>query len=330
MDSLLHRHYQIKTLNFRDFWDICSHYQRCHPKYRHISYSVEGYGMMIIENEGDVSKVLHAISSHRGQFRRLKARFYLSPHSEPADYGNAKMEFLPEVVDFLPQGLHFYSESDNKLLLYHFEDFVYNSYQVEEENASEIEYGLPCEILCAVVDMRGFSTFCEQPTIESPYTCGLMTAFYAMVRRGFKRYPPDLVKFLGDGVLAVWQTTSQDRSVAIEVCNEGLTTMPLTWQQVIRGPEFSHGAPEGIGSGVSFGLASKISIGNDYIGRPINVASRLCGVCPPGKTYIDKTVPGVGGFGIKQAMVRLKSYGEQKVWMLENLPSAGSGSAVRS
>lgn len=315
--ALIHRHYAIPNLDFRDFWDICSHYLRVHPKYKSLLYSIDGLHGPICENESDVSEVLKQVARHGSEVRRYVARYYLSPLSEPGDYGNAKMEYLPEAHDFQPLGLHFYSENDNKLLLYQFEDFVYNGYTFEEDNETEIEYGLPCEVLTAVIDIRSFSTFCEQPSIESPYTCGLMTAFYNMVRNGFKRYPPDLVKFLGDGVLAVWQTHSKDRAIAIDTCLEGLKTLPMTWQQLIRGPEFTHGAPDGIGSGVGFGLASKISIDNDYIGRPINLASRLCGVCPAGKTYIDRSVPNVEAHGVKPLAVRLKSFGEQKVWLMD-------------
>lgn len=312
----LHRHYPIPDLNFRDFWDICCHYQRTHAKYRNILYTVEGYGQNLIENESDVSVVLEAVAENRNQIRRYIARFYLSPLSEPGDYGNSKLEYSAESVDFLPPGLHFYCSDDNKLIVYHFEDFIYNSYYVTQELHREVEYGLPCEILSAVVDMRGFSSFCEQPNIESPYTCGLMTAFYAMVRDGFKRYPPELVKFLGDGVLAIWQTSSKDRDIAIETCVEGLTHLASTWKLITMGPEFSHGAPVGIGAGVSFGLASKISIGNDFLGRPVNIASRLCGICPPSMVYIDRSVPSIGARpGIKETAVRLKSYGDQKIWM---------------
>jgi class 3 adenylate cyclase len=315
--ALIHRHYPIPKLDFRDFWDICSHYLRIHPKYRTILYSIDGFSGPICENESDVSKVLRLIALHQGEVRRYVARYYLSPASEPGDYGNAKMEYLPEAHDFQSVGLHFYADTDNKLLIYQFEDFIYNGYTFEEEDTTEIEYGLPCEVLAAVIDIRSFSAFCEQPDIESPYTCGLMTAFYNMVRNGFKRYPPDLVKFLGDGVLAVWQTTSKDRKVAIETCLDGLKQMPVTWRHLVRGPEFTHGAPEGIGSGVSFGLASKISIDNDYIGRPINLASRLCSVCPPAKTYIARNVPEVEQYGVKPLAIRLKSYGEQKVWLMD-------------
>ena len=314
---LIHRHYAIPSLDFRDFWDICSHYLGVHPKYRTILYSIDGFSGPICEDESDLSKVLRLIALQKNDVRRYVARYYLSPNSEPGDYGNAKMEYLPQSHDFQPAGLHFYTDTDSKLLIYQFEDFIYNGYSFEEADTAEIEYGLPCEVLATVIDIRGFSSFCEQPDIESPYTCGLMTAFYNMVRTGFKRYPPELVKFLGDGVLAVWQTGSKDRRIAIETCLEGLKQMPVTWRGLARGAEFTHGAPEGIGSGVSFGLASKISIDKDYIGRPINLASRLCSVCPPAKAYIARNVPDVDDFEVKPLSVRLKSYGEQKVWLMD-------------
>ena len=318
MFSLLHRHYPLRDLNFRDFWDICSHFQRIHPKYKHILYTVEGYGLKICEDEEDISVVMREVSKVDGQVQKYIARYYQSPFSEPGDYGNAKMVYLPESADFQEGGLHFYSESDDKLLIYNFEHFIYNSYETIDTAGVDIEYGMPCEVVTCVIDMRGFTLFCNRPEIESPYTCGLLTAFYDTVRKGFKRYPPELLKFLGDGVLAVWQTEPRDRQIAIETCVEGLANLPSRWSTAIEGPEFSHGAPEGVGSGIAFGLASKITIDNDYIGRPINLAARLCGKCPPAKTYVDKSVPGVGGFDTKQVNLDLKSFGEHKVWMLEN------------
>lgn len=317
MSSLVRRQYPIPRLDFRDFWDICSHYLHHHPRYRAVLYSIDGVSGPICENESDVATVLRQIALNQGEVTRYVARYYLSPNSEPGDYGNAKMEYLPAPHDFDEPGLYFYAETDNKLLLYQFEDFIYSGYTFAEDTVAEIEYGLPCEVLAVVIDIRGFSAFCEQPDIESPYACGLMTAFYSIVRTGFRRYPPDLVKFLGDGVLSVWQTTSKDRRIAIDTAIDGLRQLPLTWRALVRGPEFTHGAPEGVAAGVSFGLASKISIDNDYIGRPVNIASRLCSICPPGKTFISRSVPDVEDLDVKPLAVRVKSFGEQKVWVIE-------------
>ena len=46
-------------------------------------------------------------ADNRNQVRRFIARFYLSPLSEPGDYGNSKLEYSAESVDFQPAGLHF-------------------------------------------------------------------------------------------------------------------------------------------------------------------------------------------------------------------------------
>jgi class 3 adenylate cyclase len=314
--ALVRRHYPIPQLDFRDFWDICSHYLHHHPKYRSVLYTINGLGGPLCEDEPDVAIVLKCIAANRGEVSRFIARYYLSPHSEPGDYGNAKLEYLPSQHDFDEPGLYFSAETDNKLQLYQFEEFIYSSYTFAETAVAEIEYGLPCEVLAVVIDIRGFSSFCEQPDIESPYACGLMTAFYSMVRNGFRRYPPDLVKFLGDGVLSVWQTSAKDRRIAIDTAVDGLRRLPGTWRNLVRGPEFTHGAPEGVAAGASFGLASKISIDNDYIGRPINIASRLCSVCPPSKSFISKNVPDMSELEVSASSVHVKSFGDHQVWVL--------------
>jgi hypothetical protein len=54
-----------------------------------------------------------------------------------------------------------------------------------------------------------------------------------------------------------------------------------------------HGAPESLGAGICFGLASHLEIGNDYIGRPINIASRLRGACPSSQVYDDRSAPDI-------------------------------------
>ena len=57
----------------------------------------------------------------------------------------------------------------SKLTLFKFEDLIFNNYDLADTIESSIEFGHPCEILVSSIDMRGFSTFCEQPNIESPY-----------------------------------------------------------------------------------------------------------------------------------------------------------------
>lgn len=315
----IQRHYPIPGLNFRDIWDICSHFQRVNPEYQVVRYSIEGNNGLIVNKESDVAEILKKLSRAPDQIRKYEARFYGPDGEEATTPGKSKLMYLPALSDFQAAGLYYYAEGATKLRVYNFEDLLYSNYELDDSGEPAIEFGLPCEVLAVCIDMRGFSEFCEQPNIESPYTCGLMTSFYHTVKSGFIRFQPDMMKFLGDGVLAIWQTSSEDRQIAVEVSLDAISTLNRNWRRVQRGPHFSHGAPKDVGCGMSFGLASKISVGNDYLGRPINLASRLCSSCPPGQAYIDKTVPGVTGtLNILETKVRIKSYGDHSVWLMKS------------
>ena len=311
------RHYPIPGLDFRDFWDICSKYQRIHPGYRHVSYTIDGLDSYIVLEETDVALILRKLSGTSEPIRKYVARFYTSAAETGRNYGTCELIYRPIPHDEHDAGLYYFSDSTTKLSLFNFENIIYSSFDLTHDFIPDIEFGTPCEVLACVIDMRGFSLFCEKPSIESPYTCGLMNAFYHTVQNVFFKYPPELVKFLGDGVLAIWETSAEDRQVAIDICVAGSLSLNTNWQAVRRSPHFSHGAPEAIGVGVSFGLASKLPVGNDYIGRPVNIASRLCGVCPGGRLYIDKSVPKINSEVEKRdTRVRIKSFGEYNVWML--------------
>jgi hypothetical protein len=70
-----------------------------------------------------------------------------------------------------------------------------------------------------------------------------------------------------------------------------LEELPGQWRHIIKGPEFTNGAPEAVGSGVSFGLAREISIDNDFIGRPVNLASGYPGSAHPVAFISPKMFP---------------------------------------
>ena len=89
--------------------------------------------------------------------------------------------------------------------------------------------------------MRGFPAFCEQPNI-APQTFGLIGSFYEMVGSSVFQFPPEIVKFQGDGVIAIWETSVEDRQVAISVCVEGMMSLNSRWQIIRLNPHFSHGA----------------------------------------------------------------------------------------
>ncbi len=312
--ATVNRFYDIPD---RDFWDICSHFQRVRPDYQHIAYTIEGTDNSIVRDESDVGIILSRLNETEENVLRYSARF--SPNNTPnsSECSSSELVYCPTSHDGRDAGLSFIGQAMTKLSLFRFEDQIYSNYVAAERQDIKIEFGRPCEVLSAVIDMRGFSAFCEQPNIESPYTCGLMSSFYHMVSSSVSKFQPEIIKFQGDGVIAIWETSVEDRQVAIDVCVEGMMSLNRKWQIIRRNPHFSHGAPEDIGVGISFGLASKLTIGIDYIGRPINIASRLCGVCPGGRIYIDKSVPSLSGeYNKRESRLRIRSFGEYNVWTI--------------
>lgn len=317
--TIIRRHYPIPNLSFRDFWDICSRFQTVHPEYRYVYFTVDGLESFIVLDEPDVSKVLKKLKGKEQRVRKYSARFYTSHTQHTEGFGVSELQYRPETYERYLQGLSFYSDSVNKAHYFQFEEEIYTNYPFIENNEPEVEFGKPCEILALIIDIRGFSIFCEEPNIESPYTCGLMSAFYHMVNRSLQRFPPEMTKFLGDGVLAIWETTPADREIAVNVALDAALSLRNKWKLVQDSPHFSHGAPEALGAGICFGLASHLEVGNDYIGRPINIASRLCSVCPGDRVYVDRSLPNIPLHLQKEEYVaHIKPYGRHNIWAFMN------------
>ena len=315
--QVLRRHYPVPNLNFRDFWDICSHFMRVHEEHYVISYTLDGREMPIVSDENDISFILKKLSLSGERVVRYRAKFYPGKDSGIDESELPELQYHPVAWQNEPMGLSFRSPRMSKLALYEFETLLNENYGLGEAINARIEFGKPCEILTAMIDLRGFSVFCEKPNIESPYTCGLMSAFYSMVQLSFSKYPPEMIKFLGDGVLVTWETTHEDREVAINTCLEGSVTLNGKWRVIRKSPQFSHGAPEDIGVGVSFGLASILTVGNDYIGRPINLATRLCQICNGGEILVDKALPSMPQHIEREDYTaHIRSFGRASVWRL--------------
>jgi class 3 adenylate cyclase len=316
---IIRRHYPIPNLSFQDFWDICSRFQTVHSAYKYVYFTVDGFDAFLVLDEPDVSKVLKKLRGKEQRVRKYSARFYTDRTQLTEDTGVAELHYRPHSHEFDLQGLKFYSDSVNKVDYYQFEEEIHTNYPFIETSDPEIEFGKPCEVLALIIDIRGFSLFCEEPNIESTYTCGLMSAFYHMVNSSLQRFPPDMTKFLGDGVLAIWETRPADREIAVNVALEAALKLRNQWKNVQDSPHFSHGAPEALGAGICFGLAGHLEAGDDYIGRPINIASRLCSVCPGNRVYVDRSVPNIPLHLKKEELVaHIKPYGRHNIWAFIN------------
>lgn len=146
------------------------------------------------------------------------------------------------------------------------------------------------EALAAVFDLSGFTNFCSQvdPHLSVPeYLSRFLDWLFNEVKRRFIRESykegkqlwaelPFLAKFLGDGVLFLWDTNNMS---AIEICNVVVmfrdicdryveTFYPEVRKVVVEPPNM-------LRCGIARGRVISVGNGEDYVGPCINIASRL-------------------------------------------------------
>ncbi|MDA0345903.1 MAG: adenylate/guanylate cyclase domain-containing protein [Verrucomicrobia bacterium] len=312
----IQKHYSLSNLDFRDLWDITTHFRASHPALGHIVYSVETHSGPLVSDEPDVSCILRTIARCTEPVESIRVR--LTPEAGSQEMPSAELAFYNKEKINFKTGLTLTSSASSKLSVYKFESKLFELFEDLRNTEPNVKFGDPCEILAAVVDIRGFSHFSERPNIESPYLCGVMGAFYQIIQRSFAKYSPEMIKFMGDGVLAVWQTTFEDRQFAVDAAVEGCLRLNSRYQHLRKSPHFTEGTPDSLGVGISIGLGSKLPFDGDYIGRPINVATRLCGVCPGGKVFIDQAVPNLDPSIEKhETTVDVKTYGKYYLWSIQ-------------
>jgi hypothetical protein len=82
-------------------------------------------------------------------------------------------------------------------------------------------------------------------------------------------------------------------------------------------PLFQHGLPKGIGAGIASGFASSLYGENDYVGRPLNIASRLCRECDAGFALFEAGIPGWKQNSKSEKLtLNLKTFGKTDAWKL--------------
>ncbi|MCB1120183.1 MAG: adenylate/guanylate cyclase domain-containing protein [Verrucomicrobiae bacterium] len=311
----IQKYYPLANLDFRSLWDITSHFLGNHPALQHASYSVDASDGPIVSDESDISHILQTIARCDSPIESIRVKLTADPKS--TDMPSAELAYHAKEKFHYKPGLTLTSTASTKLSVFRFESKLFEHYEDLRETEPDVKFGDPCEILAAVVDIRGFSHFSERPNIESPYLCGVMGAFYQVIQRSFAKYSPEMIKFMGDGVLAVWQTTFEDRPYAVDAAIDGCLHLNRRYQRLRQSPHFTEGTPDSLGVGISIGLGSKLPFDGDYIGRPINVATRLCGVCPGGKVFVDQSVPNIDpSIEKKETTVEVKTYGKYYLWSI--------------
>jgi class 3 adenylate cyclase len=122
----------------------------------------------------------------------------------------------------------------------------------------------------AFIDLSGFTAFTEHHGDEE--TVAVLTAFRGRVREIAARRGVRVTKWLGDGAMLSSADTGAVVAMVVELTHRIRDTIPL---------------------GIRAGLASGAVImfeGDDYIGRPANVAARLCDLAEAGQTLATREV----------------------------------------
>jgi class 3 adenylate cyclase len=122
----------------------------------------------------------------------------------------------------------------------------------------------------AFLDLSGFTAFTEHHGDER--TVVVLAGFRTRVREIAARRGVRVTKWLGDGAMLSSGDTEAVVDMVIELAHPGADAIPLQ-----------------IRAGMAQGAVIMFE-GDDYIGRPANVASRLCDVAAPGEVLVSREV----------------------------------------
>jgi class 3 adenylate cyclase len=148
----------------------------------------------------------------------------------------------------------------------------------------------PVNALAAIFDLEGFTKFCTQidPQLAVPKFLDFFlkwlfvrikeTCRQEELPEGYKIYlePPFFAKFLGDGILFLWDTeTKSKREInnIVSSCERVRMAYTSKFLKTIK-DKFSY-VPTALRCGIARGIIYSIGNGEDYVGPCINLASRL-------------------------------------------------------
>ncbi len=148
----------------------------------------------------------------------------------------------------------------------------------------------PTNAMAVIFDLAGFTIFCKQidPQLVVPdFLNTFLKWIFKMIRdktidethpEGYTTWCdlPFYSKFLGDGILLLWDTTEMDQ---IEICNVIVLLIEICQSYT---SEFLNSVtdtfvdtPTHLRCGVARGIVYNVGRGNDFVGPCINMAARL-------------------------------------------------------
>jgi len=146
------------------------------------------------------------------------------------------------------------------------------------------------DVIAAVFDLSGFTNFCSQidPHLSMPrFLNEFLNWIFEEIksqlerrrfRQGILLYSelPFFAKFMGDGVLFLWNTENMDMdmicNIVVMLRNIGKRYSSVFAPAIKK--HLSH-VPGSMRCGVARGMVCSVGNGEDYVGSCINIASRL-------------------------------------------------------
>lgn len=172
----------------------------------------------------------------------------------------------------------------------------------------------PAEVLAACVDLRGFSAFCSHPDVESIYVGRFLAEFDLIVRNSIVDTLESMNKPLGDGRFLVWDAAQVDLNDVVHTVLARVREMSGHLRALQRDPRFNVPVPMEMGCGVARGAV--VRVGADYVGRPMNLAARLCGSARPNGMVLDAAAaPKFSPLGWDKKLVEVQGFEAREVWI---------------
>jgi len=167
------------------------------------------------------------------------------------------------------------------------------------------------DIICAFIDIRGFSAFCE--TIESPNVGRFVVRVYQEILN--KYFPaPSYFKTTGDGMLIIYSYDGPEYELLLNNVVSASCALVSMFPNFFRSdPIINFAVPTEIGIGISRGPACElVSEGKtiDYSGRILNLAARLMNMARPLGVVFDASL----GYGFLEENQR-KQFEKKNVFV---------------
>lgn len=156
--------------------------------------------------------------------------------------------------------------------------------------------GLTQHVIVVNIDIRGFSSFCQNVKVESLDVATYITKIYAKIIDDF--FPEaTYYKPTGDGLLIISKYNEDNlKTLVQEIIDFSLKLLDQFSTLLSGDPMITYPTPQNIGIGITRGSACCILSNGvivDYSGRILNLAARLMDVARPSGIVFDAS------FGIK-------------------------------